>query len=71
MMTASIGLALMVPSVVSLASVATLIASLELQTRVVEEPYLLKAHGDAYAGYAARVGRFVPMLGHLRAAIVA
>jgi protein-S-isoprenylcysteine O-methyltransferase Ste14 len=42
-----------------------LFAALELQTRAVEEPYLLRTHGEAYAAYAARVGRFVPGLGRL------
>ena len=45
-----------------------LLAALELQVRVVEEPHLLRAHGGAYASYAARVGRFVPGVGRLRRA---
>jgi protein-S-isoprenylcysteine O-methyltransferase Ste14 len=60
-----VGLALMVPSVVALASVGVLIGSLELQTRVVEEPYLLRTHGERYAHYAKRVGRFMPRAGRL------
>jgi protein-S-isoprenylcysteine O-methyltransferase Ste14 len=60
-----LGLALMVPSVVALAAFATLLVALELQVRAVEEPYLLRAHGDDYADYAARVGRFVPRMGLL------
>ena len=39
--------------------------ALEIQVRLVEEPYLLRQHGDAYRNYAARVGRFVPGLGRL------
>lgn len=39
--------------------------ALELQLRAVEEPYLLTAHGHAYATYAARVGRFAPGTGRL------
>jgi len=60
-----IGFALMVPT--RLGSVAVLIvaAGLELQVRAVEEPYLLRAHGDEYRRYALRVGRFVPGLGRL------
>jgi protein-S-isoprenylcysteine O-methyltransferase Ste14 len=61
------GLALLVPSVVSLIAIVLLLASLELQTRLVEEPYLIHAHGDAYARYAARVGRFLPGVGRLDA----
>lgn len=66
MIPAWIGLALLCPTPLSLASVATLIAALEMQTRLVEEPYLLRTHGDAYASYAARVGRFLPGVGRLR-----
>jgi protein-S-isoprenylcysteine O-methyltransferase Ste14 len=36
-----------------------------LQVRAVEEPYLLRTHGAAYATYASRVGRFVPGIGRL------
>jgi protein-S-isoprenylcysteine O-methyltransferase Ste14 len=58
-----LGLVLMVPSALAIAAIVTLFAALELQVRLVEEPYLLQVHGDAYADYAARVGRFVPGLG--------
>ena len=54
------GLVLMVPSVLALAAIVTLFVGLELQVRLVEEPYLQQVHGDAYAAYAAHVGRFVP-----------
>lgn len=62
------GLLLMVPSVVALAAFTMLVTSIELQVRRVEEPHLLRVHGDEYATYAARVGRFVPGLGKLRGA---
>jgi protein-S-isoprenylcysteine O-methyltransferase Ste14 len=65
---AMLGLALLVPSWVAIAGLAGLALALELQVRVVEEPYLLRTHGDAYAGYAARVGRFLPGVGRLSAA---
>jgi protein-S-isoprenylcysteine O-methyltransferase Ste14 len=61
-----LGLLLMVPNVVALAGFAAILVSLELQVRLVEEPYLLQVHGDAYARYAARVGRFLPGLGLLQ-----
>ena len=61
-----LGLALVVPNIVSLLMVATFLAGLELQVRLVEEPYLLGLHGDAYRDYAARTGRFVPGVGRLR-----
>jgi protein-S-isoprenylcysteine O-methyltransferase Ste14 len=66
MLPASAGLALMVPSVVAFAGLAALVVALELQVRVVEEPYLLRTHGAEYASYAARVGRFAPGFGRLR-----
>ena len=62
-----IGLALMVPNAVALAGALLLLVALQLQVRVVEEPYLLRTHGDAYAAYAARTGRFVPGTGRLAA----
>jgi protein-S-isoprenylcysteine O-methyltransferase Ste14 len=61
-----IGLALMVPNVVALAGAVLLLVALHLQVRVVEEPYLVRTHGDVYASYAARTGRFVPGLGRRR-----
>jgi protein-S-isoprenylcysteine O-methyltransferase Ste14 len=59
------GFALMVPTWLGLAAIAVVAAGLELQVRAVEEPYLLRTHGDAYRHYAARVGRFVPGVGRL------
>jgi protein-S-isoprenylcysteine O-methyltransferase Ste14 len=55
----------MVPSWVALAGVVALFVALELQVRVVEEPYLRRTHGAAYTDYASRVGRFVPGVGRL------
>lgn len=63
MLPASTGLALMVPSAVALVGLVALLVALELQVRVVEEPYLRRVHGSAYARYAARVGRFLPGIG--------
>lgn len=63
MITTSLGLAAMVPNPVSLAATAVLIASIQVQVRAVEEPYLLRTHGAAYAAYIARVGRFLPGIG--------
>ena len=65
MLPTALGLVLMVPSAIAIAGLVVLIASLELQVRVVEEPYLRSVHGDSYANYAGRVGRFVPGLGKL------
>jgi protein-S-isoprenylcysteine O-methyltransferase Ste14 len=65
MLPASTGLALMVPSVVALAGLVALLLALELQVRIVEEPYLRRVHGADYDRYAARVGRFLPGIGRL------
>jgi protein-S-isoprenylcysteine O-methyltransferase Ste14 len=62
MITAAIGWALMVPTWLSLVALATLIVAVELQVRVVEEPYLRRAHPQQYPAYTARVGRFLPHL---------
>ncbi|WP_437605373.1 isoprenylcysteine carboxylmethyltransferase family protein [Sorangium sp. So ce834] len=66
MMLAALGMALILPNAAALASFVALVAAIELQVRVVEEPYLLRAHGEAYAAYCAKVGRFLPGLGRAR-----
>lgn len=60
------GLAAMTPNPIALAAVITLIIGVQLQVRVVEEPHLVRVHSVAYRDYAAKVGRFVPVLGTLR-----
>jgi len=57
------GLALLVPNALALAGVVLLVLSIELQVRLVEEPHLRRAHGDAYDDYERRTGRFLPKLG--------
>lgn len=65
-----IGIAMAVPDLVTIAAAVCLVAAIEVQVRLVEEPYLLRAQGDAYASYCARTGRFVPGLGkHVGAAL--
>jgi protein-S-isoprenylcysteine O-methyltransferase Ste14 len=66
MLPTALGLALLVPNAVALVAVALVFVAIELQVRQVEEPYLLRVHGRAYADYASRVGRFVPGIGRLR-----
>jgi protein-S-isoprenylcysteine O-methyltransferase Ste14 len=63
MVPASLGLTLMVPNVVGLIGFVALVVALEIQVRLVEEPYLRKAHGDDYASYVGRTGRFAPRVG--------
>jgi len=60
-----IGFALLVPTWLMAASGVLLIAGLQVQVRLVEEPHLLRSHGEPYRAYARRVGRFVPGLGRL------
>jgi protein-S-isoprenylcysteine O-methyltransferase Ste14 len=60
-----LGLALLVPSVAALASVALFLAAIEIETRYVEEPHLRRLHGRDYDRYAARTGRFLPGVGLL------
>ncbi len=64
--TVVLGLALMVPNVLALAMVLVVLTGLEIQVRLVEEPYLIRVHGDAYRRYAARTGRFLPGIGRLK-----
>lgn len=68
MLPTGLGLTLLVPSWVAIVGLVGLGLALELQVRVVEEPYLLSRHRDVYASYAARVGRFFPGVGRLRKA---
>ncbi|MFG3420331.1 methyltransferase family protein [Micromonospora sp. NPDC049460] len=65
MIVTGLALALMVPNPISLAATVVLVVSIQLQVRAVEEPYLARMHGAAYAAYASRVGRFLPGTGRL------
>lgn len=62
----AVGLVLMVPSVLAIAACAALVVAVELQVRVVEEPYLLRVQGAIYSEYARRTGRFVPGVGSIQ-----
>ncbi|AQT70666.1 methyltransferase family protein [Streptomyces sp. fd1-xmd] len=57
------GLAMMVANALAVIAWLTLVLAVELQVRVVEEPYLARVHGRAYLDYTARTGRFVPGIG--------
>jgi protein-S-isoprenylcysteine O-methyltransferase Ste14 len=63
MMTFGLGIALLTPNPVALVGFVLLIVTIELQVRVVEEPYLLTKHDDIYRDYLAGVGRFFPGVG--------
>jgi protein-S-isoprenylcysteine O-methyltransferase Ste14 len=60
---ATLGLLLLVPNAASILSLAALVVALEIQVRLVEEPYLTRTHGDPYRRYAATTGRFLPGIG--------
>ena len=64
--TTALGLALMVPNVFAALMFAAFITAWETQVRLVEEPYLNRVHGADYREYAARTGRFLPMIGRVR-----
>lgn len=60
------GLVLVAPSPWSVAGFVFAVTLIALQVRL-EEQHLARLHGDTYAAYAAKVGRFLPGLGRLRA----
>lgn len=62
---ASVGLTLLAPNPLALAALGALVVALEIQVRAVEEPYLLRVHGERYRRYAAATGRFLPGIGRL------
>ncbi|CAN5694631.1 isoprenylcysteine carboxylmethyltransferase family protein [soil metagenome] len=66
MVPACLGLVLLAPNAVALLGLVALVVAIELQVRFVEEPYLVQTHGEGYARYASRVGRFVPGFGRLK-----
>ena len=65
MLTFALGLVVLWPNVASVGAAASLLIAVELQVRFVEEPYLRSVHGQAWTAWAARVGRFVPVVGRV------
>lgn len=66
MIPTSLGMALMIPNIAAIAALLSLATAIELQVRFVEEPYLIRIHGQTYLDYASQTGRFVPNVGRLR-----
>ena len=66
LMVSLLGFTIFLPSALSGLAMAVAVFSLEVQVRLVEEPYLRRAHGDAYLLYERQVGRFVPLMGRAR-----
>ena len=69
MITALTGVVLLAATGVTLGALVSLVVAVELQVRVVEEPYLRQVHGEQYTRYTARVGRFIPGVGRQRRAL--
>ncbi|CAN5501924.1 isoprenylcysteine carboxylmethyltransferase family protein [soil metagenome] len=65
MLVAWAGFALLVPSWVALAAGILLFAGIEIQVRLVEEPHMIRSHGEAYLAWARRTGRLIPAVGRL------
>jgi protein-S-isoprenylcysteine O-methyltransferase Ste14 len=61
------GVALLTPNWPAAVAVVALVAALELQVRLVEEPHLLRVHAETYRRYAAETGRFLPGIGRISA----
>lgn len=57
------GATIIAMSWLSVLALVVLIATCEWQVRSVEEPFLIRAHGQAYLAYAHHTGRFLPRLG--------
>jgi protein-S-isoprenylcysteine O-methyltransferase Ste14 len=57
------GLVLLVPNPIALGALALSLIGIEIQVRKVEEPYLVRAHGERYVTYARDVGRLFPGVG--------
>ncbi len=65
MLVVLVGLLLTAPNIIACFALVASLAGIELHVRVVEEPYLIRVHGERYLSYARRVGRFVPGLGRI------
>jgi protein-S-isoprenylcysteine O-methyltransferase Ste14 len=65
MVLAFVGVAFLVPNVVAFVGIALAVIGLEIHVRVVEEPHLMRAHGERYMTYARSAGRFVPGCGRV------
>jgi protein-S-isoprenylcysteine O-methyltransferase Ste14 len=61
----AVGVALVVPNVLTLCAIGCFVAAVEVQARLIEDPYLRRTH-DGFARYASTTGRFVPAVGRLR-----
>ncbi len=60
MIVTALGLALLVPSILSFTALILLCAAIRHQVIAVEEPYLQEVHGTEYIEYCNTTGRFLP-----------
>ena len=58
----SIGLLVLLPTVYMVPLLVAGYLSIDLHVRKIEEPHLLRQHGDAYAKYVEATGRYLPRL---------
>lgn len=58
----SLGLTLIMPDALLVASLLFQAIGVEIQVRGVEEPFLRRNHSSEYAAYASQVGRFIPLI---------
>ena len=65
MIAAAVGVTATAPTALGVAGCVLLVAAIEAQVRLVEEPYLRAAHGAAYRAYTRSVGRFLPLVGRI------
>ena len=66
MLVTATGLTMTIPNTISIIGLVALATALEVQVRLVEEPYMVSAQGDSYRAYAHHVGRFAPGIGRIR-----
>jgi protein-S-isoprenylcysteine O-methyltransferase Ste14 len=59
------GVALLIPSALTIGLALATLLEVELQVRAVEEPFLAGRHDRDFSAWAARVGRFLPAVGRL------
>jgi len=65
MIATAVGVTATAPTALGVAGCVLLVAAIEAQVRLVEEPHLRAAHGAAYRAYTRSVGRFLPLVGRM------
>lgn len=66
MVVTALGLTLLLPNLAALMALGALVLGVEIQVRAVEEPHLIRIHGQRYLAWAAETGRFMPWIGRRR-----